>query len=151
MVMGDFVQETELLVIGVVALGVIGFSWGGMISILMPSELLQEGLGADVPVPAAFASFYPVCSNMARILSNPKSRFYRAQDRMKGAPVLIYVGTRDDTEDGERPCDALVLVVAVEARALHGFERVLVGHRGVAGDAVEPEHGRLVVGGVRLA
>jgi dienelactone hydrolase len=89
-------------------LGIIGFSWGGMISVLMPSELVQKQLGRDVPKPTAFASFYPVCSNIARILKYPKSQFYEAHRRMSAAPVLIYVGTRDDTEDGERPCDALV-------------------------------------------
>ncbi len=43
-------------------LGVMGFSWGGGMSVLMSSELVQERLGKDVPKPAAFAPFYPICS-----------------------------------------------------------------------------------------
>ena len=36
-------------------LGVMGFSWGGSMSVLMSSELVQERLGKDVPKPAAVA------------------------------------------------------------------------------------------------
>jgi dienelactone hydrolase len=97
-------------------LGVIGFSWGGMISVLMPSDLVWERMGQDVPRPIAFASFYPACSNIARILTNPKAQFYEAHKRMSAAPVLIYVGTLDDTEDGERPCDALAAMWPAAAR-----------------------------------
>src|SRR4029077_11726016 len=83
-------------------LGVLGFSWGGTMTVLMSSELVQERLGKDVPKPVAFASFYPVCSAMARHLVDPLDPFYNAHVRMSGAPVLIYVGTRDDYEQIER-------------------------------------------------
>ena len=36
-------------------LGVMGFSWGGQMSVLLSSELVQDRLGKDVPKPAAFA------------------------------------------------------------------------------------------------
>ena len=114
-------------------LGVMGFSWGGMMSVLMSSELVQERLGKDVPKPAAFAVFYPVCSNIARNMVNPQHPFYNAQTRMSAAPMLIHVGTRDDYEEGERPpCDALVAMWPAAARehvtvryvegATHGFD-----------------------------
>ena len=89
-------------------LGVMGFSWGGIMSVLMSSELVQERLGKEVPKPVAFAPFYPACSLMARMLVNPKLAFYNAQTRMSGAPMLIQVGTRDDYEEGEHTCDSLV-------------------------------------------
>jgi dienelactone hydrolase len=89
-------------------LGVIGFSWGGGISMLMSSELVQERLGNDVPKPAVFVSFYPVCSNWAFYLANTEFELYNAHTRINGAPMLIYAGTRDDYEEGERPCDAFV-------------------------------------------
>lgn len=113
-------------------LGVMGFSWGGSMSVLMSSELVQERLGKDVPKPAAFAAFYPVCSNLARYLVNPQLPFYNAHTRMSAAPMLIHVGTRDDYEEGERPCDAFVSMWPAAARehatvrnvegATHGFD-----------------------------
>jgi dienelactone hydrolase len=97
-------------------LGVMGFSWGGHMSVLMSSELVQERLGKDVPKPVAFAPFYPTCSIMVRSLVNPRSAFYNAHTRMSAAPTLIHVGTRDDFEEGERPCDALVAMWPAAAR-----------------------------------
>ena len=97
-------------------LGVLGFSWGGAMSMLMSSELLQERLGKDVPKPTAFASFYPVCSSWVVALMNPAHDFYNAHTRMSAAPMLIYVGTRDDYEEGERPCDALIAMWPAAAR-----------------------------------
>jgi dienelactone hydrolase len=97
-------------------LGVIGFSWGGFMSVLMSSELVQERLGKDVPKPAAFVSFYPVCSNIVQRVMNPENAFYNAQTRMSATPMLIFVGTRDDYEVGERPCDALVAMWPTAAR-----------------------------------
>jgi uncharacterized protein len=62
-------------------LGVIGFSWGETMSVLMSSELVQERMGKDVPKPAAFVSFYPVCTNMTRNLVSPQRPFYNAHTR----------------------------------------------------------------------
>lgn len=113
-------------------LGVMGFSWGGSMSVLMSSELVQERLGKDIPKPAAFASFYPLCSNLALNLVNPQHPFYNAHTRMSASPMLIHAGTRDDYEEGERPCDALVAMWPAAARehatvryvegATHGFD-----------------------------
>jgi dienelactone hydrolase len=113
-------------------LGVMGFSWGGGMSVLMASELVQERLGKDLPKPVAFVSFYPVCSSMVRHLTIPGEPFFNAHSRMSAAPMLIYVGTRDDYERSERPCDALVATWPAAARervtvrnvegATHGFD-----------------------------
>jgi dienelactone hydrolase len=97
-------------------LGIMGFSYGGVMSVLMGSELVQERLGTEVPKPAALAPFYPVCTNMARFLTNPKHPFYDAYTRMTATPMLIHVGTSDDYEQGERPCDALVAMWPTAAR-----------------------------------
>jgi len=107
-------------------LGVMGFSWGGMMSVLISSELIQERrLGKDVPKPAAFAPFYPTCSNLKR-------SFSPAATRMSATPMLIHVGTRDDYEEGERSCDSLIAMWPEVARkqvtvryvegATHGFD-----------------------------
>jgi len=118
-------------------LGVMGFSWGGYMSVVMSSELVQERLGKDVPKPVAFAPFYPTCSILVRSLVNPRSAFYNAHTRMSAAPMLIHVGTRDDFEEGERPCDALVAMWPAAARenttvryvegATHDFDSQMPG------------------------
>jgi dienelactone hydrolase len=98
-------------------LGVMGFSWGGVMTVLMSSEQVQEKLGKDVPRPVAFAPFYPVCTIMARFLKSTQSPFYDAHTRMSAAPMLIHMGTRDDYELGERPCDPLVAMWPEAARS----------------------------------
>lgn len=97
-------------------LGVMGFSWGGGMSVLLASGLVQDRLGKDVPKPVAFAAFYPTCTDLVAQQKNPLHAFYQANAQMSGAPVLIYVGTRDDYEVGERPCDALVAMWPEPAR-----------------------------------
>ncbi len=101
-------------------------------AVLMSSEFVQERLGKEIPKPAAFASFYPVCSNLARNMGDPKRPFYNAHTRMSVTPMLIFVGTRDDYEVGERPCDPFVAMWSPAAReqtivryvegATHGFD-----------------------------
>jgi dienelactone hydrolase len=113
-------------------LGVMGFSWGGVMTVLLSSEQVQEQLGKDVPRPVAFAPFYPVCTNMARFLRSAKHNFYNAHTRMSASPMLIHIGTHDHYEDGERPCDAFVAMWPAAARertivrnvegATHGFD-----------------------------
>ena len=97
-------------------LGVMGFSWGGVMTVLLSSELVQELLGKDVPRPVAFAPLYPVCSGIARIVNNPERACYNAQTRMSASPMLINVGTNDDYEEGKRPCDPLIAMWPAAAR-----------------------------------
>jgi dienelactone hydrolase len=88
-------------------------------SVYMASELVQERLGKDVPTPAAFAPLYPVCSNIVQRVRNPENPFYNTHLRMRAVPMLIQVGTRDDYEEGERPCDPLIALwpAAAQERA----------------------------------
>jgi len=113
-------------------LGVMGFSYGGGMTLLMASELLQEQLGTDVPRPVAFAPFYPSCGRLTQNFSRPTYSFYGADKRMGATPMLIHIGTRDDYETAERPCDTLVATWPAPAReratvrnlegATHGFD-----------------------------
>ena len=113
-------------------IGVMGFSWGGVMTVLLSSELVQEQLGKDVPKPVAFAPLYPVCTNMARFITKPDYSFPNAHARMSASPMLIHVGTNDHYEDSERPCDKLVAMWPAPARerttvrnvegATHGFD-----------------------------
>ena len=118
--------------INVERIGVMGFSWGGVMTVLLSSELVQEQLGKDVPRPVAFAPLYPVCTNMARFITRPDYSFPNAHTRMSASPMLIHVGTHDDYEEGERPCDKFVAMWPAAARerttvrnvegATHGFD-----------------------------
>ncbi len=97
-------------------IGVMGFSWGGMMTVLLSSELVQEALGKDVPKPVAFAPLYPVCSSIVLTVKNPGRACYDAQTRMSASPMLIQVGANDDYEEGKRPCDALIAMWPAAAR-----------------------------------
>ena len=114
-------------------LGVVGFSWGGQMSVMISSEMVQDRLGSDVPKPAAFVSLYPVCTNMNRFLVYDQHALYNAHTRMGAAPLLILVGTRDDYEDTERACDKFVAMLPPPMQqrttlryfegATHGFDQ----------------------------
>ncbi len=120
-------------------LGVMGVSWGGVMTLLMSSELTQDALGKDVPRPVAFAPLYPTCAAIARVVTNRRSVFYGAQTRMSPSPMLIQVGTKDDYEDDEHACDALVASWPSAARerttvrhyegATHGFDTRFPPHQ----------------------
>jgi dienelactone hydrolase len=124
-------------------LGVMGFSWGGTVTLLTASDLVQEKMGRDVLKPAAFAPFYPNCSITARNWLIAQNPMYNAHTRMSATPMLIQVGTRDVNEDSERACSAFVATWPSAARefatvryiegAGHGFD--MVG--GVNPNAVE--------------
>lgn len=113
-------------------LGALGVSWGGGLSVTMSSETVQERLGKDVPKPAALVALYPVCTIMARNLANPQRALYNIQTTMSATPMLIFVGTLDDYEEGPRPCDAFIATWPAAAReativryvdgATHGFD-----------------------------
>ena len=113
-------------------LGVMGFSWGGFMTLLMSSELTQNALGKDVPKPIALAPLYPTCSVIARVVRNRQSVFYGADSRMSSSAMLIQTGTKDNYEDDEHACDALVASWPAAARerttvryyegATHGFD-----------------------------
>ena len=113
-------------------LGVMGWSWGGGMSMMMLSELIQERMGRDVPKPAAFAPFYPLCTTWARNVVNPQHYFFDAQKRMRAAPMLIQIGTLDVYEENVRSCEAFVAMWPETTReqvtvrhvqgATHGFD-----------------------------
>jgi dienelactone hydrolase len=117
-------------------IGVMGFSYGGVMTVLLSSELVQERLGKDVPKPVAFAPLYPVCSNMARSFTQSDYSFPNAHTRMSGSPMLIHAGTHDGYETGERPCDAFVATWPAAAR-----ERTTVRNLETATHAFDTQSG----------
>jgi dienelactone hydrolase len=106
-------------------IGIMGFSWGGVVSMLTATRPYSEKyLGKDIKF-AAHAPNYPVCWVYNRVPG------YEFKD-LTGAPILLQAGELD-TYDLPDTCPALVkslgdlgsrlVTVKVYADAGHGWER----------------------------
>ncbi len=121
-------------------IGVLGFSWGGLVS-LGAAERLYVGQFGGGRMFKAHVAHYPVCyawNNAALLgaLGSSPAQFGVQWLDLTGAPVLIEVGTRDDYDNGSAACEALARsvnrgargVVSVNAYpgATHGWDRLMV-------------------------
>ncbi|MFG6485712.1 dienelactone hydrolase family protein [Roseateles sp. BYS78W] len=122
-------------------IGVLGFSWGGLVSLGAAERLYAGQFGGGLTFKAHVAH-YPVCyawnntALLAAVHSTPAA--YGVQwINLTGAPVLIEVGTKDDYDNSSAPCEALAQsanagnggsVVSVNAYpgATHGWDRLMV-------------------------
>lgn len=119
-------------------IGVLGFSWGGVVSLAAAERLYAGAFGGGRRF-AAHVANYPVChaANKTSIpaLNPPAQKGSQILD-LTGAPVLIQVGTRDDYDNGGGACRALVQTLnarngpIVELNeypgAFHGWDRLMV-------------------------
>ncbi|MFG6431877.1 dienelactone hydrolase family protein [Roseateles sp. LYH14W] len=120
--------------------GVLGFSWGGLVSLGTAERLYAGQFGGGLTFKAHVAH-YPVCyawnntALLAAVRSTPAQ--YGVQwINLTGAPVMIQVGTKDDYDNGSQPCEALAQsvngsnggIVSVKAYpgATHGWDRLMV-------------------------
>lgn len=120
--------------------GVLGFSWGGLVSLGTAERLYAGQFGGGLTFKAHVAN-YPVCyawnntALLAAVHSTPAQ--YGVQWlSLTGAPVLIQVGTKDDYDNSSQPCEALAQaanasnggIVSVKAYpgATHGWDRLMV-------------------------
>lgn len=111
-------------------IGVMGFSWGGVVTMASATEHYASQLGGGLRF-AAHVAHYPVCwaSNNQAI---PGSEF----SDLTGAPILIQIGEEDDYDDGSGPCFALkdslapkeqrIVEVMTYEGAFHGWDRLEV-------------------------
>lgn len=120
-------------------IGVLGFSWGGVITMASAEQLYSKQFGGDQRF-AAHVAHYPVCYgyNNPNIppLNPPDERGTQFLD-LTGAPLLIQIGTEDDYDNGAHNCLALiddlrhaddqsvVEIVAYEG-AYHAWDRLQV-------------------------
>lgn len=121
-------------------IGVLGFSWGGVVS-LASSEQLYAGQFGGGRKFAAHVANYPVCygANNASILrafgvapAQAGTQFLN----LTGAPVLIQIGSKDSYDNSAAPCQALaasvnpnnggVVDVVEYPGAYHGWDRLMV-------------------------
>jgi dienelactone hydrolase len=119
-------------------IGVLGFSWGGVMS-LAAAEQLYAGLFGGGLKFAAHVANYPACYG-ANNVSIP-ALFPPAQKgtqflHLTGAPVLIQIGSEDDYDNGTAHCRSLaqavnptnnnVVAVAEYPGATHAWDRLMV-------------------------
>ena len=121
-------------------IGVLGFSWGGLVS-MGAAERLYSGTYGNGLAFKAHAAHYPVCYawNNATLLAKlglTPAQFGVQWIELTGAPVLIEVGTKDAYDNSGEPCEALaaavnpsnggVVSVNVYPGASHAWDRLMV-------------------------
>lgn len=108
-------------------IGVMGFSWGGVLSMLTATRpYCERYLAAGAPRFAAHAPFYPVCWTYNTV---PGHEF----TELTGAPIFIQSGERDDYDHPDT-CEQMVAALPDAARrcitckiypaATHAFDRL---------------------------
>jgi dienelactone hydrolase len=119
-------------------IGIMGFSLGGILTVLTASEMLASEHMGNGPRFAAHAAFYPVCWIHEEIVRNtPRmNRVPDAYTRLTGSPVHILAGGKDRWDDPDS-CQKFLRALAPEARksvaltfypdATHQWDRVVVG------------------------
>lgn len=117
-------------------IGVMGFSWGGVVS-LGTAEQTYAGLFGGGRKFAAHLAHYPVCWGANQVIAGlPPVNSGTLFRTLTGAPVLIQVGTLDDYDKGAGPCTALVIAtnalngnllsINVYPGATHAWDRLQV-------------------------
>ena len=101
-------------------IGVLGFSYGGVMSLTAAEQLYAGMFGGGLTFKAHVAQ-YPVCYAANLTLPGPTGPITPAEFgsqflNLTGAPVLIQVGSEDDYDNGSEPCEAL----AAAANATNG-------------------------------
>lgn len=108
-------------------IGIMGFSWGGVVAMLTATRpYTEQYLDANPLRFAAHAPFYPVCWTYNKV---PGHEF----TDLTGAPILIQTG-ECDAYDKPDTCEILVRSLPKEAQshvtvmsypgAMHGFDRL---------------------------
>jgi dienelactone hydrolase len=100
--------------------GVLGFSYGGVMSLIMTSdEIVQEYTGGQVRF-AAHLAVYPVCSAHLQILAGKNSVYGTGTyQKVTGAPVHILAGELD-TYDEPDSCPKFVAALPAGVRQHFG-------------------------------
>jgi dienelactone hydrolase len=106
-------------------IGLIGFSWGGVVTMLAATNPYTDCYGKGRTF-AAYVAHYPVC--WAYNIPLPFSPGLDFED-LTGNPLLIQIGDRDDYDDGPGPCKALAapfanVSVNVYKNSYHAWDRL---------------------------
>lgn len=95
--------------------GVLGFSWGGVMS-MGSAEQLYVGMFGGGRQFKAHVAHYPVCYGYNAVIPGlpPPAQFGTQFLHLTGAPVLIQVGSSDDYDNGAARCQTLAQAVNSE-------------------------------------
>jgi dienelactone hydrolase len=106
-------------------IGVLGFSWGAVVSLMMATRRWRGALGQDAPPLAAHAALCPVCWAYETVAALSLAD-------LTGAPILIQTGDKDTYDDPDG-LDQLLARLPEASRAVirgvthrgagHGFDR----------------------------
>jgi dienelactone hydrolase len=101
-------------------IGVLGFSYGGVMSLVMASEEIVREYTGGMPRFAAHLAVYPVCSAHLQVLAG-KNKTYGASmyQKFTGAPVHLLAGELD-TYDEPDSCPKFVAALPAGAREHFG-------------------------------
>lgn len=92
-------------------IGVMGFSWGGVLAMLTATKELGAPPDAGIPRIAAHIAFYPVCWGYNRV---PGYDF----KKLNGAPLLVLAGAKDKYDGDANTCPALIAGLPDDDRRL---------------------------------
>ena len=96
--------------------GIMGFSWGGMIALLTSSAELTRKYTGDRLQFAAHLGVYPICWRHELVLQGKDKYLGPAiYQRVTGRPVHILAGDKDDYDDPDS-CDKFLNALPPEAR-----------------------------------
>lgn len=131
-------------------IGILGFSWGGVVSLLTATPRWRDSLGAKAPPIRGHAALYPVCWAYETVPGLSLAE-------VTGAPILIQAGDADAYDDPDG-LDQLLQRLPASSRAVirgvthkgagHGFDRdaparTIVdpfAHKGVGGPVLMAYH-----------
>jgi dienelactone hydrolase len=118
-------------------IGVVGFSWGGIIAVLTSSEELREQFAGRAKF-AAHLGIYPVCWSHRSILAGAARHFRPSvYGRVSGSPVHLLAGDKDDYDE-PGACASFLQELPAEVRshfALTVYPGATHGWDGPAGGA----------------
>jgi dienelactone hydrolase len=97
--------------------GIMGFSWGGFVTLLTSSEALVRQYASGQRRFAAHLGIYPICWRHELVLLG-KDRYLEPEvyRRVTGRPVHILAGERDDYDEPDS-CARFLAALPADARA----------------------------------
>ncbi len=88
-------------------IGVMGFSWGGVVTLGAAEQAYAAQFGGGRRF-AAHLAHYPVCWGANQVIAGlPPASSGTLFNTLTGAQVLIQIGSLDDYDNGAAPCRAL--------------------------------------------
>jgi dienelactone hydrolase len=102
-------------------LGILGFSWGGVVSLLTATRRWRDQLGANAPQVRAHAALYPVCWAYETVPGLSLAE-------LTGAPILIQAGDADAYDDPDGLDQLLARLPEASRAVIRGITHAGAGH-----------------------